>query len=155
MGLLKTIRTQLGLSNTATQNFTLTAEAADGTMKLARGNAGATTQDIITVASDGKVDFPQLSKTLATNGSYTLPGGLIIKWGTSITNSTTSPNATVSFSNAFPTACAVCLASPQGANPNTYVIQTSSVSASNATFTGSLGTSILSGIGFSWIAIGY
>lgn len=59
MSTLKVNRTQLGQSNTATQNFTLTAEAADGTIKLARGNAGATTQDVITVDASGKVNFPQ------------------------------------------------------------------------------------------------
>jgi hypothetical protein len=48
---------QLGSSVTATQNFTITAEAADGTMKLARGNAGATTQDIFTVDASGNVTF--------------------------------------------------------------------------------------------------
>jgi hypothetical protein len=51
---------QLGDSATATQNFMVTAQAADGTMKIARGNNGATTQDIITVATDGNV---QLTKT--------------------------------------------------------------------------------------------
>jgi len=59
MSLLKAIKAQLGLSSTATQNFTLTAEAQDGTMKLARGNAGATTQDILTVGADGKVTATQ------------------------------------------------------------------------------------------------
>lgn len=48
---------QFGDSSTATNNFTITAEAVDGTMKLARGNAGATTQDIMTVDADGKVAF--------------------------------------------------------------------------------------------------
>lgn len=46
---------QLGDSGTATNNFTLTAEAVDGTMKLARGNIGATTQDLITVSSDNVI----------------------------------------------------------------------------------------------------
>lgn len=55
MSLLKSISQQLGLSSTATQNFTLTAAAADGTLKLARGNAGATTQDILTVDANGVV----------------------------------------------------------------------------------------------------
>src|SRR6185369_11180948 len=48
-------RTQIGVSGTATQNFTLTAEAANGSMKLARGNVGATTQDILTVDADGRM----------------------------------------------------------------------------------------------------
>jgi hypothetical protein len=54
-GLVKT-NIQLGDSATATQNFTLTVPAApDGTLKLARGNAGATTQDILTVDAAGNV----------------------------------------------------------------------------------------------------
>jgi hypothetical protein len=53
MSLLKANAAQLGQSGTATQNFTLDATAADGTMKLARGNAGATTQDILTVDASG------------------------------------------------------------------------------------------------------
>ena len=59
MSLLKALRAQLGLSGTATNNFTITAEAADGSMKLARGNAGATTQDVLTVTSGGVVKTPQ------------------------------------------------------------------------------------------------
>lgn len=59
-GTIKT-QVQLGDSLTATQNFTLTSEAADGTMKLARGNKGATTQDILTVDSAGRPGFPQLA----------------------------------------------------------------------------------------------
>lgn len=59
MSLLKTIKAQLGLSSTPANNFSLDASADNGTMKLARGNAGATTQDIMLVAADGKVTFPQ------------------------------------------------------------------------------------------------
>jgi hypothetical protein len=58
MSLLRTIRQQLGLSVTPANNFTITAEADNGTLKLARGNAGATTQDILTVDAAGKVAFP-------------------------------------------------------------------------------------------------
>ena len=59
MSLLKAIKTQLGLSNTPANNFTITAEADNGTLKLARGNAGATTQDILTVDANGRVAMPQ------------------------------------------------------------------------------------------------
>lgn len=59
MSLLKTIKQQLGLSVTPANNFTFDASADNGTMKLARGNAGATTQDILTVAANGRVAFPQ------------------------------------------------------------------------------------------------
>lgn len=94
MSTLKINRAQFGQSGTATNNFTLTAEAADGTLKLARGNTGATTQDIITVASDGKVNFPAGLST-----TYT-PIGLGQTWqdvkssraiGTTYTNNTGRP----------------------------------------------------------------
>lgn len=59
MSILNSIRLKLGLSNTPANNFTLTAESDNGTMKLARGNPGATTQDILTVGTDGVVTAPQ------------------------------------------------------------------------------------------------
>ena len=55
MSLIKAIKAQLGLSVTPANNFSLDASADNGTMKLAR-NSG---QDIMTVAADGKVAFPQ------------------------------------------------------------------------------------------------
>ena len=51
MSLLKTIRQQLGLSNTPANNFTLDASADNGTMKLARSSG----QDILTVDNNGVV----------------------------------------------------------------------------------------------------
>jgi hypothetical protein len=87
---IKAIKAQLGLSGTATQNFTLTAEAADGTMKLARGNAGATTQDLITVDATGNV---QLTKTTAqsmvrlhTANGYGSTNTAIRRYTTTVTN---------------------------------------------------------------------
>lgn len=56
-GNIKTNSVQLGDSATATQNFTLQTNV-DGTAKLARGNAGATTQDILTVDINGRVAMP-------------------------------------------------------------------------------------------------
>jgi len=73
-GLLKT-NVQLGDSSTATQNFTLTAAAADGTMKLARGNFGATSQDVITIDSNGKAAFPQGFGSGNTNQSMVKVNG--------------------------------------------------------------------------------
>ena len=58
MSTVKINNIQLGQSGTATQNFTLTAAQADGTLKLSRGNPGVTTQDILTVDSSGKAQFP-------------------------------------------------------------------------------------------------
>jgi len=64
MSLLKSNSVQIGQSATATQNFTLSVPSSpDGTIKLARGNSGATTADVLTVDASGNV-----TTTLA-NGS--------------------------------------------------------------------------------------
>jgi len=58
MSLIKANAVQVGQSNTATQNFTLAVPSSpDGTIKLARGNAGATTQDVLSVDASGNVSF--------------------------------------------------------------------------------------------------
>lgn len=59
MSLLKFIKAQLGMSPASSNNFTLDASAQDGTMKLSRGNAGATTQDVLVVGANGKLTAPQ------------------------------------------------------------------------------------------------
>jgi len=56
MSLLKSNSVQIGQSATATQNFTLSVPSSpDGTIKLARGNSGATTADVLTVDASGNV----------------------------------------------------------------------------------------------------
>jgi hypothetical protein len=56
MSLLKANSVQIGQSATATQNFTLSVPSSpNGTIKLARGNSGATTADILTVDASGNV----------------------------------------------------------------------------------------------------
>lgn len=64
MSTVKANRVQLGQSGTATQNFTFDASAANGTAKLARGNAGATTQDLMEIDGAGKVTFPAGSEMI-------------------------------------------------------------------------------------------
>lgn len=68
MSLLKSNSVQIGQSATATQNFTLSVPASpDGTIKLARGNSGATTQDVLTIDSSGVVSFPNNSAAYTPN----------------------------------------------------------------------------------------
>ena len=66
MSFLKLIKAQLGLSNTPANNFHFDASADNGTGKLARGNIGAPSQDIITWDAAGKVAFPQNAQTWQT-----------------------------------------------------------------------------------------
>ena len=81
MSIIKAVRSQLGLSVTPANNFSLDASADNGTMKLARGNAGATTQDVMTVDATGKASFPQNIQT------WQVMGGARVFW-TTYTNDT-------------------------------------------------------------------
>jgi len=65
-GQVTATKLQTGVSGTNTNNFILDASAADGTMKLERGDG----QDIMTVAADGKVSFPQNTFTQLENTGF-------------------------------------------------------------------------------------
>ena len=76
MSLLKANSVQIGQSATATQNFTLSVPSSpDGTIKLARGNSGATTSDILSVNSSGAITGSTFSGV--TINSSTVNGGTI------------------------------------------------------------------------------
>lgn len=78
MSLLKSNSVQIGQSATATNNFTLSVPSSpDGTIKLARGNSGATTQDILSVNASGAV-------TLTNGGAITLATAQASTSGTAI-----------------------------------------------------------------------
>lgn len=63
---------QVGSSATATQNFVLAVPATpNGTIKLARGNQGATTQDVFTVDAGGALT---VSNAAVLAGTATLSG---------------------------------------------------------------------------------
>lgn len=73
MSLLKANSVQIGQSATATQNFTLSVPASpDGTIKLARGNSGATTADVLTVDASGNVTTT-LAASSIPNASIAAP----------------------------------------------------------------------------------
>jgi len=54
---VKTDNYQVGSSGTASQNFTLRT-GNDGTLKVSRGEPGATTSDVMLVNADDSVSFP-------------------------------------------------------------------------------------------------
>lgn len=96
MSLLKLIKAQLGISVTPANNFVLDASADNGTMKLARGNAGATTQDILTVGADGKVTATQ-GFVGSGAGLTGIPSSLVALSGTPTTS-----GSTIDLSTALP-----------------------------------------------------
>jgi hypothetical protein len=87
-GNIKVNAVSLGDSTTATQNFTLQTNV-DGTAKLARGNVGATTQDILTVNAAGLVAMPQGLTLFSTVTTYLLGGARAL--GTTYTNTSKMP----------------------------------------------------------------
>jgi hypothetical protein len=88
MSLLKANSVQIGQSATATENFTLSVPSSpDGTIKLARGNSGATTADVLTVDASGNVTLNELTATLVTS-TLAGKGSVITKnYGTSASSS--------------------------------------------------------------------
>lgn len=73
MSLLKANSVQIGQSATATQNFTLSVPSSpDGTIKLARGNSGETTADVLTVDASGNVTTT-LAASSIPNASIAAP----------------------------------------------------------------------------------
>jgi len=76
MSLLKANSVQIGQSTTGTNNFTLSVPSSpDGTIKLARGNSGATTADILSINASGVITGSTFSG--ATINSSTVNGGTI------------------------------------------------------------------------------
>jgi hypothetical protein len=103
MSLLKTNSVQIGQSATATQNFTLAVPSSpDGTIKLARGNNGATTQDVLAVDASGQITATITGSTItgSTITGSTITGSTI--GGGSITRATAQNAtgvATIDFTN--------------------------------------------------------
>jgi len=158
MSLLKAIKAQLGLSNTPANNFTITAEADNGTLKLARGNAGATTQDILSVDASGKVSAPVgllgFTFVLGNNGYIQFPswcfGGVMIQWGGVTTESGVALKA---FATSFPTVCLKVIVSPDDTStPFTCAATVNSNVTFSCVVRNSAGTPVATGLNY--IAIG-
>jgi len=156
---------QLGDSVTAANNFVMTAEANDGTMKLARGNQGATTQDVMTIATTGKPDFNQLSRLItgaATSaGHLELPSGLIINWG-SVSISTSGANtwatANATLNKTFPTNLLSATASLRNAAGLSNQMMSVAITNTNNTsvdISAISGAGAVAGITVTYIVVGY
>ncbi len=76
MGQLNLSQIQLGDSATASNNFVISVPSTpDGTLVIARGNVGATTQDVLTVDTSGRVSLPNSRYT--SSGQTITSGGLL------------------------------------------------------------------------------
>lgn len=87
MSLIKSNSIQIGQSTTGTNNFTLSVPSSpDGTIKLARGNSGATTADIFSVNGSGAITGATISSPTISSPTITNP----TISGATITSSTVS-----------------------------------------------------------------
>lgn len=160
MSLLKFIKAQLGMSSTPANNFVLDASAQDGTMKLSRGNAGATTQDVLVVDASGNVlvggnNLNLFSaKSLAEPGYQKLPSGLIIQWGViPYLASSGAAGTTVSLPIAFPTAFLKALGADMGSGTHANGVAPAGLSQIRGWGRNSSGAYADTGINY--LAIGY
>ena len=170
---------QLGSSVNALQNFTITSEAADGTMKIARGNYSAPSQDILTVSGTGQMSASLnpatglRSTALATmqkfadefgaslinnNGYQKLPSGLIIQWVRSANVAmTAATQGTISSTLpiAFPTA--VLFAIPAAFVPTATVngVFLSSLGGTLTTVSAACQSASAQSVSAMFLAIGY
>jgi len=87
-GTVKLDSLQLGDSLYATYNLTLRSNV-NGTFTIARGNAGATTQDISTISAEGGINF---GSDITVSGAATLNGTTLIPGTTTIGGTVSIPN---------------------------------------------------------------
>jgi hypothetical protein len=85
MSLLKANSVQIGQSTTGTNNFTLSVPSSpDGTIKLARGNSGATTADVLTVNASGAITGATITSSTVNGGTITSATAQATTSGTAI-----------------------------------------------------------------------
>jgi len=87
-GTLKLDSLQLGDSLSPTQNLTIRSNFNE-TFTIARGNVGATTQDISTIGSTGGIVF---GSDMTVGGAATLNGTTLITGSTNINGTVSIPN---------------------------------------------------------------
>lgn len=128
-------------------------DLAGGAMSgnIAMGNNKISGLANATISGDA-VHLGQFLSTLGATGSYTSPGGLIIKWGSVATSA--SADVTVTFATQFPNAALHVFTTPQlGGNGcmtgyNTLSASSVKINSWSASTTRVAGT-------VSWLAVGY
>lgn len=114
MSIIKSIKQQLGLGGTASEQHFWDGSVANQ-LTLKRGTPDAPGAELIK-ALNGLLSFPNQGQSLTGNGYIKLPGGLIVQWGG--VNTDAAGDATVTLPVAFPTGIGVVLAVPALASRN-------------------------------------
>ena len=132
-------------------NGVVTTSGNDGTLKLQTGPNGAKV-DALSFDVAGIPTFNQLTKSLGASGTITLPGGLIVKWGSATSGGATN---TVTYPAAFPTATVFATCINTTAATYTFPIPAkAAASFNNICYAPATGTPTAS-IAYDWLALGY
>jgi len=142
--------TPLGVSSGGTGASTATSALANLGAAALAGSASQVFNVANAVSSSEAVALGQFPLTSsASNGSTTLPNGLVLKWGSS---STSSGSGSVTFATAFPNNCWVATLTINGASGP--AIQYGLIDGSLSTTGFNVYSSPGSTLGFYWMAIG-
>lgn len=116
--------TQENIADSAITTSKIADNAVTPTQLNVNGNG--TLGQFLTSAGNGSFNWTAaLSGVLSSNGWTTLPNGLMIQWGSFVSN--TDPDQTVNFTTPFPTACYCVLTDVQ--------LRSSSTSFNTTSFT--------------------
>lgn len=101
--------------------------------------------------------LPFGAESIIANGYQKLPSGLIVQWGATTSVGTAAGNATITYPIAFPAGALIGMANiVSGGISGTFTAQvTTGSSLTTLTITTVSGTTITSGIGAYWVALGY
>jgi hypothetical protein len=140
--------------NTLTSNNLISGNGTSQVNLIAPGTSGNVLTSNGTTWSSQSLSA-NLSSSLGANGYQTLPGGLIVQWGT-ITTPGTSPT-TVSFPITFPNTCCSVVATTVADNGDSMIyIKPATINASSFQVTSyGVWSSIITPEGMTWFAIGY
>jgi hypothetical protein len=94
-----------------------------------------------------------LPKSLGAGGYLTLPGGLILQWGTA-TTAGGAGNWSATFPLAFPTAAYIGLSNILDSNETTQVFSITTTTITGSALNAATGVNSANGIGITWLALG-
>lgn len=120
---------------------------------LPTGTTATTQAASVSNTTVATTQFANPSTTNSANGSVTLPGGTIIKWGTATSSGTSANNITITFEVAFPSniySITTTQLSPGGSN----FIEVTATTTGGATAGIHTASAYVNGLPINWIAIG-
>ena len=155
-GVVTTPQEVIGVSATASENHFFDGTTAN-TLSIRRGTPATPGSEIIKVLS-GVLSFPNQDQSLATPGYVTLPGGLIVQWGSSVVSTNVSGNASISFPKTFTSSVATIVVSNGDVAPSGVSflgLEGTSTTGFNIRVNTAAGSAYVGAYRANWLAVGY